>query len=611
MKKPSHFSARLILMFFFAGLINQVGAQGIRNDGAMIDITSGYVISSGGIYNSSGTITNNGTLILNGGNWINNGAYTTPSAGTVTFNGASSQTINGSSLTTFNNLIIGASSAGTTIVAGARVTVSGCTFSPNGKLTINSDAVNNSGSLIYNGSGTPAGTVTYNRTMPGSTTSIYWHYISSPVSLTVTPSGSFYAWNEFAGDWNTSITGTPASGVGYTLQTAGNSVSFTGSVIPSVSIPATSPYTTDYNLGTLAEYNSRITRNPFGGGGWNLLGNPFTSAMSVTAFLDANDGDGTLATNRFDPNYVAVYIYNGSQYYYRGKTTGFVDPFINEIPANQLFDFDNIQAGQGFFVLVMKNGVTFTFDKSMQTHGTGTTMLKSASVEGDSWPGLRLAVKYGVEENSTLVVYNENMTIGLDQGYDIGQLSTSPEVEIYTSLLEKDNSVNFVQQALPLTNCEKNIIPVGIDTEKGGEVTFSAYTVPIEDKKFWLEDRTKGIFTDLCTSTYTVNLPAKTYGTGRFFIIASTNAPTGINDLKEEAGLELRIWTAGDKVIIKGIVSDKANCEVYEMSGKKVLEIRLNDGELNSVTMPSNSHGAYLIRVMDGVKVYTRKVVFL
>ena len=37
----------------------------------------------------------------------------------------------------------------------------------------------------------------------------------------------------------------------------------------------------------------------------------------------------------------------------------------------------------------------------------------------------------------------------------------------------------------------------------------------------------------------------------------------------------------------------------------------LNDGELNTVTLPSGLHGVYLVRVVDGVKVTTRKVALL
>ena len=402
-----------------------------------------------------------------------------------------------------------------------------------------------------------------------------------------------------------------ASGRGYTLETDGNSVSFTGPMILSTTVTATSPYITDYSTGSLAEYNARIARNPFGGGGWNLLGNPFTSAMTIADFLEANDGDGSYSTNKFDPNYVAVYIYDGSRYYFRGKTTGFVDPIQSETPENLLFSFENIQAGQGFFVLAMKNGVVFTFDRSMQTHGTSTTMLKSANAEDSSWPGLRLKVKYGEKESSTLIVYNENMTADLDPGYDVGQLSANPEVEIYTSLVAKDNSVNFSQQALPVEGCEKNIIPIGIDTEKGGEVTFSAYTVPLEDNKFWLEDRKAGTFTDLNNNTYTVTLPAKTYGTGRFYIIASVNTPTGIGSETEAAGNDLRIWTSDGKVIIKGTVSEGALCEIYDTGGRKLMMTRLADAGLNIVTITSASKGVYFVRVVDGVKITTRKVAIL
>ena len=202
------------------------------------------------------------------------------------------------------------------------------------------------------------------------------------------------------------------------------------------------------------------------------------------------------------------------------------------------------------------------------------------------------------------------MTTGLDPGYDVGQLSTAPELEIYTTLVEKDNSVNFARQALPWTDYDTNIVPVGIDPEKGGEVTFSAYTVPLDSYRFWLEDKTTGTFTDLNTKSYTVTLPANTYGTGRFFIIASTNTPTGIEKPQaEETGL--RIWTSHDKVIIQGEVSDKAICEVYNIVGKKILNLQLTGGELNTVSLPSGSKGVFIIRVIDGVKVATHKVALL
>ncbi|MCK7531788.1 MAG: hypothetical protein MZV63_12570 [Marinilabiliales bacterium] len=127
--------------------------------------------------------------------------------------------------------------------------------------------------------------------------------------------------------------------------------------------------------------------------------------------------------------------------------------------------------------------------------------------------------------------------------------------------------MNFARQALPIVDCTKNIIPVGIDSETGGEVTFAALVVPLENFTFWLEDRVKGIFTDLNKYTYTVTLPANTYGSGRFFIYASVNTPTDIPPQPENYGV--RVWTSNDRVIIKGSISDQAICEVYDLQGKK------------------------------------------
>ena len=201
------------------------------------------------------------------------------------------------------------------------------------------------------------------------------------------------------------------------------------------------------------------------------------------------------------------------------------------------------------------------------------------------------------------------MTAGLDPGYDIGLLSSGADLEIYTLLTSGGNDFSFTRQALPVEGATGIVVPVGIDSEKGGEVTFSAFTVPLGTQKFWLEDRKSGTYTDLTTKSYTVTLPAKSYGTGRFYIVASVNTPTGIND--PDDGSALRIWATGGRIIIKGTVSASARCEVFDVSGSKVTDKRLNDGELNSVELPAPIQGVLIVRVTDGSKITTRKVTLL
>jgi hypothetical protein len=157
---------------------------------------------------------------------------------------------------------------------------------------------------------------------------------------------------------------------------------------------------------------------------------------------------------------------------------------------------------------------------------------------------------------------------------------------------------------------EENIVPVGIDSENGGEVTFSALTVPIADRKFFLEDRLTGIFTDMETGTYTITLPAQTYGTGRFYI--HSGKATGIED--PYAGgydqLDIKIWAFDHNLNIEGELSSDAIATVYDLLGRTLVEKRLSGDQLNILPMPSSIRGIYMVRVVDGKAAATRKVGF-
>jgi len=411
------------------------------------------------------------------------------------------------------------------------------------------------------------------------------------VSSTGFPAGDFWRWDEVNGRWgedpSETTTTLAQSGMGYTVAAADNTISFVGTVLKEVTgIVATAPYITPYVQ----------NRTPWGGGGWNLLGNPFPSALGGLEFIAHNSAS-------LDASYQALYIYDGDSYTYiagGGVIPGF--------PGSGTFSGNDVQAGQGFFVLAHHNLVTFDFLSGMRKHNTTAVMTKSATADG-SWPGLQLRAKYGDRESSTLIVYNQEMTTGLDPGYDIGMLSSGADLEIYTLLTAGGNDFSFTRQALPVEGASGIVVPVGIDSEKGGEVMFSAFTVPLGTQKFWLEDRKTGIYTDLTTKSYTVTLPAKTYGTGRFYIIASANTPTGIDD--PEAGSALRIWATRGKILISGEVSSRARCEVFDVNGRKITDVHLKDGDLNTVEMTSYSEGVLIVRVTDGAKVTLRKVALL
>lgn len=494
---------------------------------------------------------------------------------------------------------------------------------PSGALTVNGDLVTNgvltisstlasSGSLIVKGTST--GNITYNRQLqPGPDASRNFHLGAAPVSNnSETNTGKISTvngWDEVTGLWTPVVFTATLPGHGYNFRQTVSSdgvISFTGPLVDEdMVVAASSPYADAVGPGdnyfTRSFVAGRSLDN-FGGGGWNLLGNPYTSAIEVQQFIDANFSE-TPALSQLDPNYVALYLFDGTsrRYYYVAGSTGW--------PSGTELDETHIQAGQGFFALAMNDNSEFHFTQAMQEHMTGTNMLKSAGATDNRWPGLQLKVAHPAGEVITTVVYNDVMTEGVDPGYDIGLFKSGQAVEVYTTLVQKDNGVNFARQALPVSGADTLTVSLGIDSEKGGEVIFSAITVPLGNMKFWLEDRLTGTFTDLGAGSYTVILPAKTYGTGRFFL-KSAGSITDIDTPKEDINQPaIRIWTSQDKLIIKGVVSERATAEVYDFRGSKILETLLPDEALNTVALPSGSHGVYLVRVTDGGKVYTQKVV--
>jgi len=501
--------------------------------------------------------------------------------------------ISGTPEGTCNNLTLNTGTS-LTINAGQALTVNG-DMSNAGTVTIKSSGLASSGSLIVNGSG--SGNVTYERQLATGDNGDY-HFFSMPVASNSEANagtiGTVWGWDEVTATWPVTTLTALESGKGYNLSQAEGSdglFSFTGPVTTSsVSITATSPYATsfdgtDYDNRTFATGRDALTN--WGGGGWNLLGNPFTSAISVPLFTAANESS-------FDPNYLAVYLYDGSV-----------------LPDGEYnYNRTEVQAGQGFMVVAMNDGVTFSFTpgtSGMQIHAPGATFLKSARTEGVPLPGLKLTVHYGDYERYTNIIYEDNMKAGLDPGYDIGLLSTKPAVELYTALVV-DNGVNFARQALPIIDCDKNVVAIGVDSKDGGEVTFAAITVPLPGYQYYLEDRTAGTFTELGVDSYTVTLPADTYGTGRFFLHTKDGVPTGTDpDISDP--LDMRIWAYGDAIMIQGAVSSKATCTIFNVQGNMIHNQRLTDGTMNTIPMKSSAKGVYIVVVNDEGKIHRQKVV--
>jgi len=443
------------------------------------------------------------------------------------------------------------------------------------RLFINSDAAS-SGSLIVHGSQTGSGTVTYNRYTDASR----YYLVSSPVSgADISPlmatSNGFAPYNEPSNSWGGYLTsGTLSDGVGYAMYRTSNSsdLPFTGSISGDVTVPVSSSY-------------SRY--------GWNSLGNPYTSA------INAKDNYGLIARNYavFHPGYAAVYIWNAvaNTYWVITQTGYYYENLWHDYYQFGMYTgVGHIQAGQGFLINVVwpATNPTIVFEKAMQEHASATTLKKAAP----SWPGLTLFARKDNGVTGTIVTFNENGTLGLDKGLDVGLLSAST-LQLYTHMLKDSINLNLCIQTLPPNLYHQLSIPVGIETSSGGKITFYSRGIVLPEGIYpVLEDKLLNIRTPLKTEKdeYSVLLPDKAGGAGRFYL--SFDQVTG----SEKKLLQEINYTAtyfDRKIVIFGSQIQNASVTLYDANGRKLGNYRLRKDVKNEIPAFGLANGFYLLHI--------------
>ncbi|KAF0237083.1 MAG: cell surface receptor ipt/tig domain [Prolixibacteraceae bacterium] len=428
------------------------------------------------------------------------------------------------------------------------------------------------GSLIVSGDISGAGTMTARRFIPANG----WHLVSSPLSgqtiagflsansaiptKDVTKRGMM-DYSESADNWNdyftNSSSGSIGLGKGYCVRRSTNGV---------VNF-----------LGTIADGNvqSTLSKSNFG---WNLIGNPFTSAIyvrqEVNGFLTVNEA-------KIDPSFLALYLW---------------DPVADKYTiVNNSEGQSNLASGQGFFVKAASAG-NVTFTQAMQVHQTDAPF-KSAAIQ---WPSVVLNAKAAELTGSTKINFNEEMNLGLDPGYDAGIFRSGKGFDIYSKLVT-DNGVDFMVQALPGKPGDSYIIPVGVDAVKGGEVVFSAQTTNLPaGYDVLIEDKLTNTVTNLKNGElYVANVAAETKGTGRFYLHVGSSVQTKISELTKE---EIVVYTIGQTLYVKGNVSSDAQFLVYSIDGRLVNQVAAKSQNLNQINIAGYSPGIYFVNIQDEVK---------
>lgn len=416
----------------------------------------------------------------------------------------------------------------------------------------------------------------------------YW---SSPVSDQTpnafsvgTPNSKIYFWNHLAGvqNWNGGVHNTPMiAGKGYIIRAPnGYPSSGAGQVFHGEfnGVP---------NNGEITVETQGKNPDPMGNVYWNLIGNPYPSAVDADLFLLANSDkiDGTLKywTHNSTPsghypgseafNYTsndyASYNFTGSVGYSAGTVS---DPNDPGYIANTTEPGKFIAAGQSFMVAGgPTSGLgTVTFKNDMRVIGDNSTFFRTTNSNTIStleknriW--LEMKHQDGAFKQ-TLVGYIEGATNGLDWGFDGKMLETSP-VLIYT----KAEDQNLIIQGKALPFAESDQIPLGFSTTLAGTFDLNLYRFDglFANQDVFVEDTYTNTIHNLKDGVYSFNAVPGVFDDR--FIIRFSNETLSVTN-PNATSPDVICFTKNQIINLKSYNQALKNVIVFDTSGRTLYQ---------------------------------------
>lgn len=480
----------------------------------------------------------------------------------------------------------------------------------------------NSSSLIQVNNTSNSGTMNMTRT--ASVKHLDYVYWSSPVSSfhinSVSPStnGFKYKWiptipsntyNGVNGQWGnwTTANENMVVGKGYIVRTPNGYTStpqdfnalFSGT--PNNGIITTSVLRGTYNG---VNYNTGVssTLATNNDDNWNLIGNPYPSAIRAIDFLTLNtniDGfikiwtHGTLPSSAIADPFYNNYTYNyTSDDYITYNSSG-----TSSGPG--VFD-GNIAAAQGFFVLMLHTSPSasenVTFNNSMRSSMyNNSQFFRSSNENGRIW--LDLIASNGTSIRN-LIAYTDGATNERDRLFD-AITGDKLNFNLYSMIGEEP----MIIQGRSLPFDQEDRVPLGIKVQQNGNYTIGIGVVDgfftDSNQKIYLEDLENNIIHDLRQNPYSFSSNAGNFQNR--FVLRYTNETLGIND--NEIGLDDVNLIYNSNLVVSSNNINIESVQIYDVLGRLLLEKKnvMNKELIISEYSRNNSPIVVFVKLINGL----------
>ena len=344
---------------------------------------------------------------------------------------------------------------------------------------------------------------------------------------------------------------------------------------------------------------------------WNLLGNPYPSAISANAFLTANAsnimGFVKIWRHGIAPNTGGVDPFYGS-YAYNYEISDYLTYNLSGPSSPSGFD-GFIGAGQSFFVLMNPlselTTTTAVFNNSMRSSSyRNDQFFKTATTNINEFPEGKIWIDLvsSTSSNSTLIAYINGATNQKDPKYD-AQLDLKSNFCIYSLLEGYDR--NIIQgRSVPFNQNDQ--IPLALKVP-----TFGSYTIFIKkiegilnNQNIYLIDNELNIIHNLRAMPYTFS--ADQGETLNRFTLRYTNQILSTDENMYTN--QVTIFTK-DYINVKSFDQSINEITVYDILGKKLLdEKNMNQKEI-ILTALKPTNGILIIKVkLENETIMTNKV---
>jgi len=308
-------------------------------------------------------------------------------------------------------------------------------------------------------------------------------------------------------------------------------------------------------------------------GGWNLLGNPYTSAISW---------DGVVLAN-VNPS-VAVWdgLYGTGAYKYYNSVThiGIPASYTGIIPAEN-----------GFFVTATGAGASIQMPAASRTHNALTFLKESVANV------LRLRADGNSYSDEMLVHFENNATAGFDD-YDAKKLGEGAAMQLYSVADGNKLSMN----SFPVAG--NDVVDLGFSSDAAGTYSFSASDVETFDPAtvVLLEDVKANYTQDLRTNpVYTFD-----YATGENALRFKLHfkSANGINPVESNG---ISVYSSNHNVMINNTTSLAGEVWVYDMTGRELTHTTMSSQMTTSIPM-SVAIGTYTVKVVTAKSTVNQKL---